>query len=84
MVVNRGDRELVISETESLCPECLRRIYAKKVVEEDEVYLKKVCPEHGEYRVIIWRGGGESFIKWGQNEEDGGGVKGTFFPFSNF
>ena len=46
----------VVGETESLCPVCLRVIPAKKVAEEDNVYLEKSCPEHGDYKILIWRG----------------------------
>ncbi|SHG96170.1 hypothetical protein SAMN04488109_2650 [Chryseolinea serpens] len=39
--------------TLSLCPECLRRIDAKIVFEDEKVYMLKRCPEHGASKVII-------------------------------
>ena len=39
--------------TLSLCPECLRRIDAKIIFEEDKVYMLKRCPEHGRQKVLI-------------------------------
>jgi len=45
-----------IGETYSLCPHCLKTIPATKVAENDAIYLEKECPEHGKFRVIIWRG----------------------------
>ena len=39
--------------TISLCPECLRRIDAKIVFEDDHVYMLKRCPEHGHSKVLI-------------------------------
>lgn len=45
-----------IGETESLCPECLKVIPAIKVAENDNIYLEKTCPDHGHYKVLIWRG----------------------------
>src|SRR5512136_1669187 len=45
-----------IGETNSLCPECLKTIPAVKVAEDDKVYLIKRCPEHGEFKVLIWTG----------------------------
>ena len=45
-----------LPRTESVCPECLRRIPARRVREGTDVYLIKTCPEHGESRSIIWRG----------------------------
>ncbi|HEY8910907.1 MAG TPA: radical SAM protein [Desulfosporosinus sp.] len=51
-----GMDESVISNTESLCPECLKRIPAQRVLEGENVYLLKRCPEHGDYRTLLWRG----------------------------
>ncbi|MFM9911282.1 MAG: radical SAM protein [Chitinophagaceae bacterium] len=39
--------------TLSLCPECLRRIDAKIVFEDSNVYMLKNCPDHGFSKVII-------------------------------
>ncbi len=46
----------LLSETVSVCPECLTRIPAARVAEGENVYLQKTCPEHGEFSTIIWRG----------------------------
>lgn len=45
-----------IGETNSLCPECLKTIPAIKIAENDKIYLVKRCPEHGEFKVLIWTG----------------------------
>lgn len=50
------EAERLIGTTESLCPRCLARIPAAKVAVAGDVYLKKCCPRHGEFRTIIWRG----------------------------
>ena len=42
--------------TSSVCPVCLKRILAMRVVYGDEVYLEKKCPEHGSFKTIVWRG----------------------------
>ena len=39
--------------TLSLCPECLKRIDAKIVFENDKVFMLKRCPEHGKSKVLI-------------------------------
>ena len=39
--------------TLSLCPECLKRVDAKIVFENDKVYMLKNCPEHGRSKVLI-------------------------------
>ena len=43
--------------TQSLCPRCLARIPAERCCEGDAVVLVKRCPEHGEFRTTVWRGG---------------------------
>ena len=53
----------VISQTESVCPECLARIPAARVARGGDVYLEKTCPQHGEFCTVIWRGV-ESFKNW--------------------
>ena len=39
--------------TLSLCPQCLRRIDAKIVFEDTNVYMLKSCPDHGFSKVLI-------------------------------
>ncbi len=58
---------VVIGETESICPECLKVIAAKKVVKEDGIYLEKTCGEHGTYSTLIWEGTQKSYEAWGSD-----------------
>jgi uncharacterized radical SAM superfamily Fe-S cluster-containing enzyme len=39
--------------TISLCPECLRRVDAKIIFEDGNVYMLKTCPDHGFHKVLI-------------------------------
>lgn len=39
--------------TLSLCSQCLRRVDAKIVLENDQVWMLKRCPEHGAEKVLI-------------------------------
>lgn len=39
--------------TTSLCQECLRRVDAKIIFQEEKVYMLKRCPEHGYSKVLI-------------------------------
>lgn len=48
--------KVVLSLTESVCPECLARIPAARVLDGGDVYLEKQCPEHGSFRAVLWRG----------------------------
>ncbi|MBE0495457.1 MAG: radical SAM protein [Campylobacterales bacterium] len=42
--------------TESLCPICLRKLEATIFEEGTSSYLYKACPEHGEFKSVVWRG----------------------------
>jgi len=46
----------VLSQTQSLCPECLSRIPASYIKEGDSVFLVKHCDKHGKFQTIFWRG----------------------------
>lgn len=55
----------LLSWTESLCPYCLRRVPARRVVEDDAVYLEKKCSVHGELaRALLWRNGPRVYGEW--------------------
>ena len=53
-------------ETQSVCPVCLRRLPAGKVLREKGIYLAKDCPEHGHFETLIWEGSRESYEAWGR------------------
>ena len=49
-----SDRPYLFYElTNSLCPECLRKVEAKVLFQDDKVYLQKWCPQHKLQRVLI-------------------------------
>jgi uncharacterized radical SAM superfamily Fe-S cluster-containing enzyme len=60
---------LYYDHTVSLCEHCLRRIEAKHVIRDSQVWMYKWCPEHGHAKVLIasdaayWRLGRETYIK---------------------
>jgi uncharacterized radical SAM superfamily Fe-S cluster-containing enzyme len=64
----------ILSETQSLCPNCLRRITARRVEENGQVYLEKTCPEHGEYKVLIWRQDARHYLDWAKGSQRGSGA----------
>jgi uncharacterized radical SAM superfamily Fe-S cluster-containing enzyme len=41
------------------------RLPALRVAQRDEVHLVKHCPEHGEFRTVVWRGL-DSYRRWGE------------------
>ena len=40
----------------SLCPVCYARIPASYEIIGDDVYMKKTCREHGNFKTVTWRG----------------------------
>ena len=42
--------------TESLCPICLGRIKASRILYDGDVYMIKECKDHGFFKTVIWRG----------------------------
>ena len=61
-----------IGKTMSLCPVCLAKILAGKIIGEDgNIYLEKRCWEHGSFQTLIWEGSLDSYLAWGA--EDAGG-----------
>lgn len=56
--------------TLSLCPVCLRRIEARYESFGDTVFLRKACPDHGEFSTPVWVEGGNrpAFADWSQRK----------------
>ena len=47
----------LIRKTRSVCPVCLKNLPAELWMDESgQVTLKKICKEHGEFSVPVWRG----------------------------
>ncbi len=59
----------VLSDTDSVCPVCLKRIKAQRVLVGDDIYLKKRCTEHGLFSSIIWRGN-PAYNEWNRENEE--------------
>lgn len=59
----------IIGETESVCPVCLKKLSARKVAAADGIYMEKTCPEHGAFRVLLWRGSVDEYINWERQKQ---------------
>lgn len=64
----------VLSETASLCPECLMLIPAKIYEDSNRVYMHKKCPEHGDYTELYW-GDAEMYRRAQRYAHDGPGFE---------
>lgn len=54
--MTQPNKSLLLGETQSVCPICLRRIDAQYVAAGDSVFLKKNCPDHGDFEIPLWEG----------------------------
>ncbi len=61
----------IIGKTKSLCPACLRVIPALKVSEDQDIFLEKHCPDHGDFKTLLWRGV-PTYQDWGMGEDSPG------------
>lgn len=50
------DKGKFLATTESICPECLQVVPARKMAHGDQVYLVKKCVDHSVFRTLIWDG----------------------------
>jgi tetraether lipid synthase len=55
----------LVRNTHSVCPVCLKRLPAEIVRRDQEYFLEKTCPDHGQFSVVVWRGDHPSFEQWG-------------------
>lgn len=43
----------MLKQTRSLCPQCRQTLDATVFARNDEVYMEKTCPEHGDFEVLV-------------------------------
>jgi len=56
--------------TESLCPHCLCRIKARRLVEQNSVFLEKTCPTHGSLeKVLLWNNTPYKYTEWNRKND---------------
>ncbi len=54
-----------VRKTSGVCPVCLTRLPAEIVNRDQEYFLDKICPDHGRFSTVIWRGNNPSYESWG-------------------
>ena len=51
----KQDADYVFYElTRSICPVCRRVIDAKILLRDNKVYMRKSCPDHGDFEALIY------------------------------
>lgn len=69
----RSARE-VVRQTRSVCPVCLTQLPAEIIRKGEDYFLEKICPAHGQFSAVIWRGAAPSFETWGGARPETGPV----------
>lgn len=58
----KQDADYIFYElTRSICPECRRVIDAKILLRDNKVYMRKRCPDHGDFEALIY-GDAQAYI----------------------
>ena len=65
--------------TGSVCPICLARVPARRVRRNKNWYLEKICPIHGEFSTVVWRGS-ENIRAWVGDSPENGAEEGLPCP----
>ncbi len=66
-------KEKLVTVTMSLCPECNRIIPGKIVERDGKIYLRKTCPEHGDFEELYF-GDAEMYHRFSKYAHDGKGT----------
>ncbi len=72
----------VLKKTQSLCPECLKILDAEVFEKDRKVWIRKKCPEHGEFEELYW-GSYEMYKKAESFACDGKGIENPNTEFSS-
>ena len=71
-----------LSETKSLCPECIEILPAEIFEHENKIWIKKHCKKHGEFVDLYW-GDAESYHRVLKYAHEGKGIKNPNVNISN-
>ena len=56
------------TKTGSVCPECLQKIPAEIYEENDQIWMRKTCPDHGDFKDIL--SSSAKYYKWTHYKTD--------------
>ncbi len=62
VAVKQERGEIFWELTRSICPECRRVIEARILLREGKVFMRKQCPEHGQFEALVF-GDSELYVK---------------------
>ena len=60
-MTTRDRDEVFLELTRSICPVCKQTINAEVNARDDQVFLRKRCPDHGEFEARVY-GGAEMYV----------------------
>jgi len=74
--------EELITYTHSSCPYCNSILNAVIFKREDKVWIRKICPQHGEIEEVYW-GDYDLYVKFRRWQEDGKGIDNPQLPLTS-
>ncbi|MEB2835983.1 MAG: radical SAM protein [Desulfurococcales archaeon] len=74
-----GEKHVAV--TTSLCPYCRRLLPARIVERDGKIWIRRVCPEHGEIEELYY-GDARLYYRMMRYEETGKGVKRPYVPLA--
>ena len=72
-VALKKEEAKVISTTMSICPECNAVIPAEIIESDGKIFMKKICPVHGEFTELYF-GDAEMYHRFSKYAHDGKGI----------
>ncbi len=76
------DGEKLIRKTLSICPECRSLVRAVLLERDNKVYIRKLCPDHGELEEIYW-GDAEFYHLKSKEADEGRGIENPYLEIKN-
>ncbi len=73
--------ETHIAFTLSVCPECTTLLFARIFEREGKVWMRKVCPQHGEIEEVYW-GDYQLYKRFSEWQYDGKGISTPHVPIA--
>lgn len=74
--------EKFITKTLSVCPECKSLLRAIVFERDSKIWIRKICPEHGEFEELYW-GDAEFYRLKSKEAQDGRGIENPYVDILN-
>ena len=74
-----GDQGMIVRKTKSICPVCKTVLDADIIEEEEKIWIRRICPEHGIFRSLYWSDA-DMFRRFDAYNNRGKGINSSIKP----